>query len=155
MLYRIAWWVGQRFFRFYHPHVDGVTVLVWHAGRLLVVRNSYRETWGPPGGLRRRRADARDEAARELREEVGLDLPLDLLIDRGALEVEHSYVCDHVRFFEVEFDTEPALQIDNREVVEARFATPAELEGLELWVPLRVYLARSAGVASGVEEESR
>ncbi|MDJ0786053.1 MAG: NUDIX hydrolase [Myxococcota bacterium] len=146
--YRLAWWLGQRIFRFYHPHVDGVAVLVWHDERLLLVRNSYRETWGPPGGLRRRRADARSEALRELREEVGFEPVADSLRDAGMLEVEHSYVCDHVRFFELRVEEEPELVIDNREVVEARFCDEATLGRLPLWKPLRVYLDRDEALAS-------
>ena len=136
----MAWWAGQWVFRFYHPHVDGVSVLVWHRERLLLVRNSYRETWGPPGGLRRRRAEPRSEALRELREEVGLTPAPESLHDRGTLEVEHSYVCDHVHFFEWRVEDEPRFSIDNREVVEARFCDVETWSRLPLWEPLRVFL---------------
>lgn len=45
-------------------------------GRLLLVRQTYRQRWGIPGGLLKRREDPAHAARREVREEVGLDIEL-------------------------------------------------------------------------------
>ena len=45
-------------------------------GALLLVRHSYRERWGVPGGLLQRGEDADDGARREVLEEVGLVVEL-------------------------------------------------------------------------------
>lgn len=45
-------------------------------GRILLVRQSYRDRWGVPGGLLDRREDAADAARREVFEETGLDIDL-------------------------------------------------------------------------------
>lgn len=45
-------------------------------GALLLVRHSYRDRWGVPGGLLQKGEDAEDGARREVREEVGLAVEL-------------------------------------------------------------------------------
>jgi 8-oxo-dGTP pyrophosphatase MutT (NUDIX family) len=45
-------------------------------GALLLVRLSYRERWGVPGGLLQRGEAPEDAARREVREEVGLEVTL-------------------------------------------------------------------------------
>lgn len=45
-------------------------------GRVLLVRQVYRDGWGLPGGLLRRREDPADGARREVLEEVGLAIDL-------------------------------------------------------------------------------
>lgn len=45
-------------------------------GAVLLVRHSYRDRWGVPGGLLKRREDSTAGALREVREEVGLDIEL-------------------------------------------------------------------------------
>jgi 8-oxo-dGTP diphosphatase len=43
-------------------------------GEVLLVRHSYRDRWGVPGGLLKRRELPAEGARREVREEVGLDI---------------------------------------------------------------------------------
>lgn len=45
-------------------------------GRILLVRQSYRDRWGVPGGLLDRREDAPDAVRREVLEETGLHIDL-------------------------------------------------------------------------------
>ena len=54
--------------------VGAICVVIRPDGRMLLVRQSYRNGWSVPGGLVQRRESPRDAARRELREEVGLDL---------------------------------------------------------------------------------
>lgn len=56
--------------------VGAMVVIERSDGRLLFVRQSYRNKWGVPGGLLKRRESARDAAVREVFEEVGLRVEL-------------------------------------------------------------------------------
>jgi len=115
-------------------------VAVWHADRVLLVRNSYRRPLSVPAGSLRRRESPQAAAARELREEVGLCVAADRL--RFVREIVHhtDWKEDHAHLFEVELDEAPHVAIDRREVVWAGFATREEALARELSVPLRVYL---------------
>jgi 8-oxo-dGTP diphosphatase len=55
----------------------GATCLIERAdGRVLLVQQSYRDRWGLPGGLLKRRETPADGARREVAEEVGLAVEL-------------------------------------------------------------------------------
>lgn len=56
--------------------VGAICVVERADNRILLVRHSYREHWGLPGGLARRGEDIRDCARRETAEEVGLEIEL-------------------------------------------------------------------------------
>jgi hypothetical protein len=133
-LLRVYWWLLR-------PRTEGVCVLVWHAGRLLVVRHSYKPGVGVPAGAPHRGEKAIATALRELREEVGIRLDADALRPLGELHPRHELKRDHLVAFEVEVDETPAVQIDRREIVAAWWATPGELAGEELWPPLHDLLA--------------
>jgi len=118
---QLAWW------RIRHPALRGAAVAVWYAGRVLVVRNSYRSILGLPAGGVRRREEDRAAAVRELREEVGIVVPADALEYVGEfLEVTH-YVDDHVHIYELRCEDPPQLRVDGREVVWADFMEPDEV----------------------------
>jgi 8-oxo-dGTP diphosphatase len=57
-------------------HVGTVCVIERGDGALLLVRHSYRERWGFPGGLLARGEDVADGARRETVEETGLRVEL-------------------------------------------------------------------------------
>jgi 8-oxo-dGTP pyrophosphatase MutT (NUDIX family) len=52
--------------------VGAMCVIERDDGDLLLVRQSYRDGWGVPGGLLRRREEPADGARREAEEEVGV-----------------------------------------------------------------------------------
>jgi ADP-ribose pyrophosphatase YjhB (NUDIX family) len=56
--------------------VGSMVVVERSDGRLLFVRQTYRNKWGVPGGLLKRREAANDAAVREVHEEVGLRVEL-------------------------------------------------------------------------------
>ena len=60
------WWFVRR------PRVRGAYVAVWHDGRLLLIRNSYKTGETVPCGGLRRGESPRAGARRELEEEVGI-----------------------------------------------------------------------------------
>jgi len=56
--------------------VGAIAVVERHDGALLLVRHSYRERWGTPGGLLKRGEHPSAAAIRECWEEVGVDIEL-------------------------------------------------------------------------------
>lgn len=56
--------------------VGAICIVERADGRLLLVRHSYRDAWGFPGGLLHRGEEATDGARREVREEVDIDVDI-------------------------------------------------------------------------------
>lgn len=56
--------------------VGAICLIERSDGHVLLVRHSYRERWGIPGGLLKRGEDPSIGAVREVAEEVGLDVEL-------------------------------------------------------------------------------
>ncbi len=129
--------------RTFHPHVRGVGVFVRHGERLLLVRSTYQSWWGLPGGRVDRGEEARTAAARELREEAGIDVSPGELSPLGELDLAHSNIHDHVSFYALRCEREPIVRCDGVEIAELRWASAQELRELRLWPPLREWLARN------------
>jgi len=99
-------------------------------GALLLVRHSYRDRWGVPGGLLQKGEEAADGATREVREEVGLHVELRgepaVVVDADPQRVDIVFRaalapgCDP-----------GAVQVGSAEIVEARWFAPAELPELQ------------------------
>src|ERR671937_1482887 len=69
--------VGQRVYWFLlRPHTRAVKCVVREGDAVLFVRHAYgdRSSWELPGGGIKRGEDPRDAAAREAREELGIEL---------------------------------------------------------------------------------
>jgi 8-oxo-dGTP pyrophosphatase MutT (NUDIX family) len=91
-------------------------------GALLLVRLSYRERWGVPGGLLKRNESPEEAARREVREEVGLDV---VLVGEPAV-----VVASEPRRVDVIFRARPAREED------APAAEPQSPEIVEVgWFP--------------------
>ncbi len=122
------------------PETQGVYVAVWVRGDLLVIRNSYRSRLSLPGGAVGRGECEADAAARELCEEVGIQVEVEALRFAKTYVVTEDYHNDHASFFEIEMEYEPILAIDRREVVWAGFRASEEVKRDEVVTPLRLYL---------------
>jgi 8-oxo-dGTP pyrophosphatase MutT (NUDIX family) len=119
--YRGAYSLAQVYWFVRRPESHGVFVGVWHRGRVLLVQNSYKSQLSMPGGGFHRGESPAQAGARELREEAGVHLTPEAL--RPAFETvgRDEYKDDHVHFLEVDVDSEPALTVDDREVLWAAF----------------------------------
>jgi len=147
-LHRAALWIAYRgmlaVWFVLRPRRRGVFVAVWHGGRVLAIRNSYRSLLAlPAGGMKRGEAPL-EAAVRELREEVGLSLPPDALRFACEIESEHEYTRDHCWFFEVDLTRAPRVVPDEREVIWAGFVDVDEALRGRLLPPVRAYLESRA-----------
>ena len=99
---------------------ESASVIVWHDGKVLKVRHSYRRGWSLPGGAVRPGEDPRLAACRELREEVGLNIqPDDLNLVRDKRSGRRHY-----HLYECRLAERPQIDTKNWEIVEARFLDP-------------------------------
>jgi ADP-ribose pyrophosphatase YjhB (NUDIX family) len=120
-----------------HPKTHGALIAIWNAGELLLVRNSYVPYYSMPGGYVSSGETGRDAAQRELREEVSLSVKpeqLELVLDEHH---EWEGKREHIEIYSVELTQRPALQIDNREVIEATWVSPKRALELDLFPPIR------------------
>ncbi|MCH9688519.1 MAG: NUDIX hydrolase [Deltaproteobacteria bacterium] len=128
--FRTAYKVAHRMLRAYwkvrKPNTHGALIAVWHDGKVLLVKNSYRNHYTLPGGYVRSHETATAAAQRELAEEVSMRVPLDRLQEVYARVHEFENRHDKVTIVEVdvEDDDTPRFAVDNREVVWAGFETP-------------------------------
>lgn len=121
-LYRVLYRCGYRAMRLWWrvspPGHTGVAVLIFHQGRVLAVRHSYRQGLGIPGGRMDPGEVPEQAAIREIREELGLDLS-----NAGLVYLQHVR---NTHYYRAVLDREPVIRIDNREIIEAIFLTPAQ-----------------------------
>src|SRR5437588_5656960 len=129
------WWQLTR------PRHEGAAVAVYVGSALLLVRSSYRVGWHLPGGGIRRGEMPEAAARRELVEEIGL--VASTLLPAGVACGIWDGRRDRVHFFELRLVELPKLQLDNREIIEARLTSPSELHSMVLTGPVTAYLGRS------------
>jgi 8-oxo-dGTP pyrophosphatase MutT (NUDIX family) len=127
------WWVAR-------PRITGVHVAVWHEGRVLLVRNSYRRARGLPAGRLRRGEPLAEAAARELREEVAIALDPAALRYAGEWIARAFHVEDHGHVFECVLSAPPHPVVDRREVVDAGWESPGQALAGPLQPVARLYL---------------
>ncbi|MFF3070055.1 NUDIX domain-containing protein [Kitasatospora sp. NPDC057904] len=102
-----------------------------HRGRVLLVKASYRLEWSFPGGIRDRRESPAECAARELREETGLQLPAGgLLAISWADQVEESEraAASYLFYFGAIEHTTPITLPADGEITDYDWALPADVE---------------------------
>jgi 8-oxo-dGTP diphosphatase len=99
-------------------------------GALLLVRHSYRERWGVPGGLLQRGEDVELGAKREVREEVGLDVAL-LGEPAVVVDAEPQRVDVIFRAALASGVSGHDVRLGSAEIVEARWFPPDQLPELQ------------------------
>ena len=97
----------------------GAMCVIEDADALLLVRQSYRDHWGCPGGLLRRGETPADGARRETREEVGVAIDIDgeprVMIDVKARRIDVVFRC------RLKEPAPPEIRPTSPEIVEARW----------------------------------
>jgi ADP-ribose pyrophosphatase YjhB (NUDIX family) len=156
LAYQVAFKIAHRMLRTYwwfrRPVKGGILVAVWHLGKILIIRNSYRHEYTLPGGYPLAGESAAQAGSRELLEECGVYIPSADLQQVYRREFLFEHRRDDVVIVEADLSRRPHLRIDNREVCEARFADPDEVMRLEGVPHLADYLReRAARLAAGGE----
>ena len=138
-MYRAAYLGLRVWWRVWPAAHRGALVALHVDGKLLMIRNSYRRGWTLPGGGIESGETSIDAATRELREELGLVVTLQgaPTVVTGAWESRP----ETVDIFDLTLSTQPALRVDGREVIEARFVDPAALSSMALTGPAAAYTA--------------
>lgn len=111
------------YWRLFTPTTGGAYVAIWCDDRVLIIRNSYKRGWTLPSGGKKRDETIQATAIREVREEVAISLSPDSVQRVARFSSREEYKDDVVTMFESSFEEEPAFEIDNTEVVEAKFIT--------------------------------
>ena len=93
------------------------------------------------------REDRRTTAARELREEVGINVQPKRLVHAYHGTHFFEYRKDTLDIYELEIEQEPNVRVDDREVVRAEFHTPSEALDMSIVPHLEEYLSRRVGQA--------
>jgi len=135
--YVCAYQLMRVYWRLRKPTTHGALVAIWCRGQVLLVRNSYVRYYSSPGGYLHQGETARDAAVRELKEEIGVVVKPEQLVQ--SLEVTHDWEGkrDHVVIFSLELDERPVVRVDHREVVEAFWFQPEQVEPERVFPPLK------------------
>jgi 8-oxo-dGTP pyrophosphatase MutT (NUDIX family) len=137
-IFRLGFPLARIWWRLTPRRHEGVAVAVYVGSELLLVRPSYRFGWHLPGGGLRRGETPEAAARRELAEEIGLSALA--LLPAGSMCTIWDGRRDRVHFFELRLVELPKLQLDNREVIEARLTSPIELQRMALTGLVAAYL---------------
>lgn len=110
--------------------VGAICVIERPDGRVLFVRQTYRERWGIPGGLLKRGEPPATAARREVWEEVGLDIELEgepaVVVDARPQRVDLVFRARPVRSAALD-----GLRPHSPEIAEVRWFRPEELPELQ------------------------
>jgi 8-oxo-dGTP diphosphatase len=153
--YRVAYWGLRAWWFVRRPATHGAGVALWHEGRVLLIRTSYRPCYSLPGGFVQRGEPSEQAARRELREEVGIDLSGQAvrLAWTGTLPFESRR--DTVDVWETSVETAPAVRITGHEIIWAGWVHPSEALGQRLLPHVALYLAGRQPVSSNKGERGR
>jgi len=135
-----GWWFVRR------PQTHGAAVALWHDGRILLVRTSYRLRYSLPGGFVRRDEPSEQAARRELREELGIDLHAHALRLAWHGTVPFESRQDTIDIWETTTAAAPTVCVSGREIIWAGWATPAEALSYRLLPHVATYLRAVAGL---------
>lgn len=125
---------------FTRPTVTGVYVAIWYSNKILIIKNSYRKHYTIPCGRLNRGETPEQAAVRELYEEVNIRVNGSQLAFAGKYTGKYKYVTDVGAFFEVKMRELPAVKVDDREVIWARFMSVDDSLELYLNPAVRSYL---------------
>jgi 8-oxo-dGTP diphosphatase len=129
-------------------HTVGALCLVEYQGRLLMLNQRHRRGWTFPGGLLNRGEDAGVAVVREVEEETGLriqvELPFAIVVDPSSRRVDILYW--------VQADSAPEVRASG-EALTAEWVTPANMGDID--DPTAEALAEFARFRAGASHQGR
>jgi 8-oxo-dGTP diphosphatase len=145
LVYRLGYPCAQVVWRHMKTPGRGASVAVWHDGRLLCIRESYRQGLALPGGGGLAGETPAETARRELFEEVGIALPPEAFLARGLLAYENHGRAIEDKLFEAVIEEPLQPSVDRREVVWAGFLAVEAIRAERMQRGLRLYLSSIEG----------
>ena len=140
VFYKLAYRALLALWFFTRPTVCGVYIAIWYKEKLLIIKNSYKQSFTIPCGRIKRGEELIEAAVRELHEEVSIKIEKSQLSFVGEYSADHHYATDIGNFFEVEMVELPKFQADHREVVWARFMPLNQVSKLNLNPTVKAWL---------------
>jgi len=134
----------------------GVGVVVWHQGRVLLIRRGKaprKGQWSLPGGAQHLGETVAEAARREVREEAGIDIRVVGLLDVIDLieRDEDGRVRHHYALSDLVAEAMGDSLTAGDDAAEATWASPADLGRYDLWDETARIIALGAerlGIAS-------
>jgi 8-oxo-dGTP pyrophosphatase MutT (NUDIX family) len=134
--YQLALWCAFQILRAVwfvrRPSQHGALALIWFEGRVLLVRNSYQPRWSAPGGSVEEFENALDAVVREIAEEIRLRVDSKEVKFVRDVTFHFRNRRDRVSLFEWYPLEMPIIELDNREIIDARWFTLNETKQLFL-----------------------
>ena len=118
----------------------------------MLVKSSYRDTWSLPGGGLEAGETAPQAAVRELAEELDLVVAPDQLGEPWSITERSRRGRNTVTILAWHLVDQPAIRIDNLEIVGVRWVTREEALALEITSHLREYL-QSLGAQDRISDK--
>ena len=123
--YRIAYFFLKLSWRVFRRDTQGAQVMLWVNGEILLVRSSYRNEFTFPGGYINPNEKAATAASRELAEEVNINVSESSMKLRKKIENHENGRQSIDYIFNCVLKKYPTFSVDNREIIEAVFVSPA------------------------------
>jgi 8-oxo-dGTP pyrophosphatase MutT (NUDIX family) len=139
-LYWLAAWLYETYRLVARPHTHGALVAIWWGERFLLVQSSYRRSLSLPGGGLEAGETALQAAVRELAEELDLVVVPEQLGEPWTITERSKRGRNTVTILALPVVDQPAIGIDNLEIVGVQWVTREEALALEITSHLREYL---------------
>jgi ADP-ribose pyrophosphatase YjhB (NUDIX family) len=155
MGYRLAYFVLRVWWFVRRPHTRGAAVALWHEGRILMVRTSYRDCLSLPGGFVQRGEPSEQAARRELHEELGISMSQQELRHAWHGVIRFESRRDEIDIWEASVTEAPTPHVTGREILWAAWLTPAEARAQVLLPHVGLYLKEVAARRTSNVPKSR
>jgi len=153
------YWLAACLFDLYRliakPRTRGALVALWCQGRVLLVVASYRRELSLPGGWINRGEAPEHAAQRELEEELGVVAPLEQFQKPWVCTERSAGGTNTVWFYGLSFAAEPAVRVDELEILSVIWATPTEALQMPITGHLREYLLHQLKLNADEDDANR
>ena len=127
-IYRILYLCALIYWNIFKPKTCGVVLMLINDDRVLLVKHSYKKFYRLPGGSAKRNEKFKNTLAREMQEELGIFLKIDLLKEFGKYISIKEGKKDTIRvFLSRQTIVEKDIVVDGKEIASTKFFDIKEL----------------------------